>query len=105
MNPIAPGPSPDLDDAYWSKFNAWQFLQASVPKAREKPDWKAINTHPIARRLAHRGNPTNGWRSNPTNASLSSEVLESWLPPSLIVASLSPPEENITCEWLACHIA
>jgi hypothetical protein len=55
MNHIAPGPRPDLDDAYWSKFNAWQFLQASVPKAREKPDWKAINTHPIARRLAHRG--------------------------------------------------
>jgi len=55
MNQIAPGPRPDLDDAYWSKFNAWQFLQASVPKAQQKPDWKAINTHPISRRLAHRG--------------------------------------------------
>ena len=55
MSQIAPCPRPDLDDAYWSKFNAWQFLQASVPKAHQKPDWKAINTYPIARRLAHRG--------------------------------------------------
>ena len=55
MNHIAPGPRPDLDDAYWCKFNAWQFLQASVPKAQQKPDWKAINTYPIARRLARRG--------------------------------------------------
>ncbi|MCY7273636.1 MAG: hypothetical protein LH702_07800 [Phormidesmis sp. CAN_BIN44] len=39
MNPVTPGPRPDLDDAYWSKFNAWQFLQANVPKARQKPDW------------------------------------------------------------------
>ena len=55
MSQIAPCPRPDLDDAYWSKFNAWQFLQASVPKARQNPDWKAINAYPIARRLAHRG--------------------------------------------------
>ena len=55
MSQTAPCPRPDLADAYWSKFNAWQFLQASVPKARQKPDWKAINTYPIARRLTHRG--------------------------------------------------
>ena len=55
MSQTAPCPRPDLADAYWSKFNAWQFLQASVPKAHQKPDWKAIHTYPIARRLAHRG--------------------------------------------------
>ena len=55
MSQIAPCPRPDLDDAYWSKFNAWQFLQASVPKAHQKPDWKAVAAYPIARRLAHRG--------------------------------------------------
>jgi hypothetical protein len=55
MSQIAPCSRPDLADAYWSKFNAWQFLQASVPKARQKPDWKAVTAYPIARRLAHRG--------------------------------------------------
>jgi hypothetical protein len=56
MTKIAPAPRPDLDDAYWSKFNAWQFLQAPVPSAGQKPDWKAINTYPLARRSAYRGN-------------------------------------------------
>jgi len=55
MNQTAPCPRPDLADAYWSKFNAWQFLQAPVPKAHQKPDWKAVTAYPIARRLAHRG--------------------------------------------------
>jgi hypothetical protein len=39
MNPIAPDRQPDLDDAYGFQFNVWQFLPASVPKARQKPDW------------------------------------------------------------------
>ena len=39
INPIAPEPRPDLDGAYWFKFNAWPFLQASVPKAQQEPDW------------------------------------------------------------------
>ena len=39
MSQIAPGPRPDLDGAYWFKFNAWPFLQASVPKAQQEPDW------------------------------------------------------------------
>ncbi|MCY7278687.1 MAG: hypothetical protein LH702_34380 [Phormidesmis sp. CAN_BIN44] len=39
MNPIAPDPHPDSDDAYGFQFNVWQFLQACVPKARQKPDW------------------------------------------------------------------
>ena len=55
MSQTAPCPRPDLADAYWSKFNAWQFLQAPVPKARQKPEWKAVTAYPIARRLAHRG--------------------------------------------------
>ena len=55
MSQTAPCPRPDLADAYWSKFNAWQFLQATVPKAHQKPDWKAVTAYPIARRLAHRG--------------------------------------------------
>ena len=55
MSQIAPNPRPDLADAYWSKFNAWQFLQAPVPAARQKPEWKAINTYPVAQRLAQRG--------------------------------------------------
>ena len=55
MNQTAPCPRPDLADAYWSKFNAWQFLQAPVPKAHQKPDWKAVTAYPIARRLAYRG--------------------------------------------------
>ena len=39
MNPIASGPRPDLYDAYGFQLNAWPFLQASVPNARQKPGW------------------------------------------------------------------
>ena len=53
MTQIAP--RPDLEDAFWSRFNAWQFLQAFVPLAGQKPEWKAVNTYPIARRMAERG--------------------------------------------------
>ena len=47
MNQTAPCPRPDLADAYWSKFNAWQFLQAPVPKAGSGLDlWIGSDIHP-----------------------------------------------------------
>ena len=55
MVTVAPPPRPDLEDAFWSRFNAWQFVQADPPEAGKKPDWKAVKHYPIAQRAARRG--------------------------------------------------
>ena len=61
MNPTAPSPRPDLDDAYWSKFNTWTFLPTSVPNARQKPDWNLT-----ARTARSRLRLVQGERDQPT---------------------------------------
>jgi len=52
---VAPPPRPDLEDEFWSRFNAWQFVQADPPEAGQKPDWKAVKNYPVAQRAANRG--------------------------------------------------
>jgi hypothetical protein len=46
---------PDLEDAFWSLFNPWQFVGADLPEAGKKPEWKAFKDYPIAQRMANRG--------------------------------------------------
>ncbi|MBD2091835.1 hypothetical protein H6F67_18490 [Microcoleus sp. FACHB-1515] len=48
-------PRPDREDPFWSRFNPWQFLQATPPQAGDRPDWKEVKGYPIAQKMANRG--------------------------------------------------
>jgi len=57
MNPVAPSLRLDLDNTYGSQFTVWQFLPASLPNARQKPDWVFIKRATRSRLPLLQGNP------------------------------------------------